>query len=459
MKLLFRILAPLVIVAAAVWLAIVLIRNRPEPKKFKAPPQITRVEATRIQPKEYQVFLDTQGTVRPRTTTTLVPEVSGRIVEVSPNFREGGFFSKGEVLVRLDPINYETGLIVAQSNVAQASTGLQEEIVRGQQAVENWRRLGKSGAPGDLAARKPQLAQAEAMLRAMEAEVKQAQRDLERTRITAPFDGRIVDQSVDVGQFVSSNTELARAFAIDVMEVRLPLTNQQLSFVDLPEGRRGEPAASEKGAEVLIEGSIGERKGQWKGELVRVDSLIDESSRQLFVVAEVEDPYGESADARSPELKIGLFVDALVKGRKLENVFVLPRQAVRVGGEVIVIEEDNRIRRQVVVPIWSEEDEVVIPVDGGGLKLGDVVCLTPLAYPANGALVTPTIDGITPEIEQPVGRGMGKGKGKRKGGAKENMGEKESSREAHSGKSEEGSAAKANHETAQTEAGGENPKS
>lgn len=422
MRLVFRIFAPLLVVGGATWLAVVLIKNRPEPRKFTAPPQVTKVEATRLQPTKFQVFLETQGTVRPRTTTTLVPEVSGRIIEIAPNFREGQFFKEGETLVRLDPINYETQLVVAESDVAQAEVALQEEIVRGQQAVENWKRLGKSGEPSDLAARKPQLAEAQARLRATEAQVRQAARDLERTKITAPFDGRIVEQNVDVGQFVSSNTQLARAFATDVMEVRLPLTNRQLSFVSLPEGRPSNLEEVTPGAEVLLEGMIGQRRGQWEGEIVRVDSSIDESSRQLFVVAEIDDPYAQEPGANAPELKIGLFVDALVKGEELEGVFVLPRQAVRVGGEVILIDENNQIRRQEVNPIWSEEDRVVIPANGAGLSPGDVLCLTPLAYPANGAKVLPTIDGITPEIEQPVAGGLRGGKGKGKKGEKAKTG-------------------------------------
>lgn len=401
MKIAFRILAPLVVLGVAVALALILIRNRPEPRKFQAPPEVTRVDATRLVPETFQVFLETQGTVRPRTTSTLIPEVSGRVIEVSPNFRDGGFFSKDEVLLRLDPTDYVTRKVVAESNLAQARRELKEEVVRGEQALENWKRLGKSGEPGDLAARRPQLAEAEARLRAAEAELVQAERDLERTEVRAPFDGRIIEQSVDVGQFVSSNTELARAFATDVMEVRLPLTNRQLSFIDLPSGGPGGNASSESAAEVLIRGRVGANEGEWVGEIVRVDSVIDESSRQLFVVAQIRDPYSREREDDSPELKIGMFVDARVEGNELEEVFVLPRRAVRVGGEVIVVESDNRIRRQEVHPVWSEEDLVVIPATDAGLEPGEVVCLTPLAYPANGALVEPTIDGVTPDVEQP----------------------------------------------------------
>lgn len=417
MKLVIRILAPLVIVAGAVFLARYFILTKPEPKQFAAAPEVTKVDAKTLKPESFQVLLETQGTVRPRTTSTLIPEVSGRIIEISRNFRVGGFFEEGETLLKIDPLDYETALVVAQGRVAEARTALAEEEVRASQALENWRRLGKSGEPSDLAARKPQLELAKANVRAAEAEVEQARRDLERTEVKAPFNGRIVEQNVDVGQVVSNSTELARAFATDVMEVRLPLTNRQLSFVDLPENFRGEgESESALGPEVQLTGGIGDRSSQWKGRVVRVDSAIDEMSRQLFVVAEVEDPYRRKEGSEGAPLKIGLYVDALVKGQVLEEVFVVPRQSVRVGGEVILVNEKNEIRRQKVEPIWSEEEVVVIPVEGAGLTSGDVLCLTPLAFPANGAKVLPTIDGVTPDIEipgrPPGGGGAKGGKGK-----------------------------------------------
>lgn len=413
MKLAFRILAPLLIVAGAVLLARHFILTKPEPHQFEAPPQVTKVDAKTLQPETYQVFLDTQGTVRPRTTSALIPEVSGRIIEISPNFRDGGFFEKGETLLKIDPLDYETALVVAEGEVAEAKTALAEEEVRASQAVENWRRLGKTGTPNDLAARKPQLELAKANVRAAEARVEQARRDLQRTEVKAPFSGRIIEQNVDVGQVVSNGTQLGRAFATDVMEVRLPLTNRQLSFVDLPETFRDDAETETPvGPEVMLTGGIGANQSQWSGRVVRVDSAIDEMSRQLFVVAEVEDPYRRKEGNDGAPLKIGLYVDAMVKGEKLEDVFVLPRQAVRVGGEVILIDEKNEIRRQKVEPIWSEEERVIVPAEGAGLQAGDILCVTPLAFPANGAKVLPTIDGITPDIEIP-GRPPGaKGKGK-----------------------------------------------
>ncbi|MEM9281543.1 MAG: efflux RND transporter periplasmic adaptor subunit [Verrucomicrobiota bacterium] len=419
----FRVLTPLLILVVVGVIASYLIWTKPEPRKRPTEELVTRVDATRLKPQDFQVFVATQGSVRPRTTSVLIPEVSGRVVEVSPHFRDGGFFEKDEVLLKIDPINYETAVVVAESSVAQAERELREEVVRGEQAVANWRRIGKTGEPSEMVRRLPQLAEAEARLRAVKAQLDRARRDLERTEVKAPFAGRIEEQLVDLGQYVSPNTQLGRAFATDVMEVRLPLTNRELSFVELPETFRGEaddPAPV--GPRVRISAEIGRHRGEWDGQVVRVDSSIDETSRQLFVVAEVQDPYRRANQSDgNPPLKIGMFVDALVEGVLLESVFVLPRQAVRVGGEVILVDQENRIRRQQISPMFADDQRIVVASRDGGLNAGDVICLTPLAYPVNGAPVVPTIDGVTPEVELPAGgppAGIGKGgkKGKGKGG-------------------------------------------
>ena len=407
MKLLFRILLPLSILGVSVWMAYYFISTKPEPQNFSPPPQVTSVEATRMKARNFQIYLESRGTVRPRTTTTLIPEVSGRIVKISPNFREGGFFEKNEVLLSIDPLDYQTAKTIAESSAAQAEVALREEEVRGQQAADNWKRLGKSGNPSDMVLRKPQLAEAKARLAAARAEVAKAERDLERTEIHAPFEGRILEHLVDVGQYVTPGTQLGRAFATDVMEVHLPLTGRQLAFIDLPDNfQSARNQGNVPGAEVLIKGGIGAASGEWAGRIVRADSAIDEASRQLFVVAEINDPYRRhqkpTMENSSSSLKIGMFVDALVKGKDLKNVFVLPRKAVRIGGDVILIGPDNRIRRKEITPIWSNRDEVVVSADEESvLKEGDVLCLTPIAYPTNGALVHPTIDGETLSTEFP----------------------------------------------------------
>ena len=407
-----RILIPVLFLGGASLGTWWLVKTKPEPRQRPIPVAVTQVEATRLKTTDYPVAVETRGVVRPRTSTTLIPEVSGQVIEITPEFREGAFFEKGDLLLRIDPLNYETAIAIAESNVAQARTALAEEKIRSEQALENWKRLGKSGQPSDLVLRKPQLAEMEARLRASESELRKAERDLERTEIRAPYPGRVLTQSVDVGQYVSPGTELARIFAVDVAEIRLPLTSRQLDFVDLPSVYRGEKP-DQPGPDVLLRAEIGGTVETWKGQVVRVEGAIDERSRQLFVVAQVDDPYAHNAGDRPP-LKIGLYADAVVEGKILDDVFVLPRAAVRAGGEVIVIDAENKIVRQPVKTVWSDRENVVIPGEDGGLKAGDIICLTPLAFPANGAPVSPIIDGVGPTTElggrRPEKGGKPKGK-------------------------------------------------
>ena len=416
MRQILRISLPIIILLAAFLGARHYVQKKEKPAKFSPPPQITVVEAQTLTTSDYQIYLKTRGTVTPRTTTTLFPEVSGRIVSISPNFREGGFFEKGEVLVNIEKLDYEAALIMANSQLAQAKRSLQEEKARGNQAAENWRRLGKRGTPSEMVLRIPQREEAEARIRAAEADVERANRNLNRTDIKAPYSGRILEQRVDVGQFVSPNTQLGRAFATDIMEVRLPLTNEQLGFVDLPETFRDDQFRI-KGPDVVITAKIGRTVSSWKGEIVRVNSSIDAVSRQLFVVAQIKDPYRRQSDSGGASLKIGMFVDALVTGQKLKDVIVLPRSTVRVSGEVIIIDKKFEIERRKVEPIWKGEKEIIFPTEGGGISPGEVICLTPLAYPVNGAKVLPTIDGVAPPKEEPGKKfkGKGKGKGNKKG--------------------------------------------
>ena len=412
----FRVLLPLLVVGGSVALARYLIATKPEPRQRPPMSAEIRVEGVTLQPREFQVVLRSQGTVRPRTESTIIPEVSGRILEVSPSLFEGAYFEKGDVLVTIDSLDYETALTVAQGNVAQASSDLAEEEARAVQARENWVRLGKTETPSDLVLRKPQLARAQAALAAACAQLEKAGRDLERTKVRAPYAGRIVEKSVDRGQYITPGTVLARAFAVDFVEVRLPLTNEQLAFVDLPEPRRGadSPDPSAFPAVTLL-GQMAGREASWSGRVVRIDGAIDARTRQLFVVTQVNDPYAPSEDGRPP-LKIGLFVEAEIEGRLLEDALVLPRAAVRADNEVVIIDGTaGTIHRRTIRPLWGDDEQVIVSLTAKdpGLKAGEILCITPIAFPANGAKVLATIDGKVPAEPRrvaPPGR-PGKGDG------------------------------------------------
>ncbi len=369
-----------------------LLDNPPETMMHEMPPVLVQVEGTRLKAMSFPVQVRSQGTVQPRTQTTLLPEVGARIVEVSKNFKAGGFFEKDETLLKLDPVDYETAVVVAQATVAQAEAMLAEEQARAEQALENWQALGRTGEPSAMVLRKPQVAKAEADVAAAKAQVMKAKRDLERTVIKAPFAGQILEQLVDVGQLVSTGTQLAKVFAVDYVEIRLPLPEREMRFLSLPENYRNAEIAG-GGAAVQFKAMVNGKPATWQGNLVRVEGAMDMNTRQVVAVAQVNDPYAQRSDG-APPLKIGQFVQADIVGEVLKDVFIIPRSAVRAGNEIILISEQNTLRRLTVEPLVADEKQIVVSIQAPKApKVGEVLCVTPIPFPADGARVLPTIDG------------------------------------------------------------------
>lgn len=394
MKRALRILIPLAILAACVGITAWLLQNPPVTKMQEMPAVLVRVEGTRLKKTTFPVVVRSQGTVQPRTQTTLLPEVSAKITEVSANFKPGGFFEKGEVLLKLDPVDYETAVVVAKAAVAQAESLLAEEQAKAEQAVENWKALGRSGEPGALMLRKPQVLKAQADVAAAKAQVLKAERDLERTSVRAPFAGQVLEQLVDVGQLVGTGTQMAKIFAVDYVEMRLPLPEREMRFLSLPENYRGEAGDTRQAnAAVLLKATVSGKPATWQGRLVRVEGAMDMNTRQVVAVAQVDDPYAKRSDG-APPLKIGQFVEVEIAGEMLRDVFIIPRNAVRAGNEIILISPQNTLRRMTVEPLVGDEKQIVISANAPkSPKEGDVLCLTPIPFPADGARVLPTIDG------------------------------------------------------------------
>ena len=256
-----------------------------------------------------------------------------------------------------------------------------------------WESLGKEGEPSALVLREPQVKEALAALSAASAQREKTRRDLKRTTIKAPYAGRVFERSVDVGQYVSPGTRLGRIYAIDYVEIPLPLSDRQLEFVDLPHVYRGEQAKL-GGTKVTILVEQGSRAWTYPGRLVRTRGAVDARSRQTSVIAQVDDPYGRHGDR--PPLKVGMFVKAEIEGRILPGSIVLPQAALREGRYVLLIDDQNQLQRMPVTIRWSEKDVVVI---ASGVKPGDLVCLTPVAYDVTGAKVIPSINGKVRRIE------------------------------------------------------------
>jgi RND family efflux transporter MFP subunit len=232
-------LIPLAIFGGLLTVALIIKLNPPqqEQRQAFAGAQLI-VETQLVTPRNYRIRLESYGTVQPRTQSMLVAQVNGQIVSVNPNVRDGGFFEEGDVLATIDSRDYEANVRIAAATLMDARQVLAEADARTTQAEEDWERLGNSGDAPDLVLRLPQLEAAKARVTSAESALQKAELNLERTRIVAPFAGRILRKLVDVGQVVSPNTQLAEIYATDYVEIRLPLRNRDLAFIDLPESYR-----------------------------------------------------------------------------------------------------------------------------------------------------------------------------------------------------------------------------
>jgi len=390
MKRALQILLPVVILGVAMgattWM--IIFQKEAPRREFQAPPKEVTVRP--VERKSYQIVLKSQGSVQARTTSNLIPEVRGRIVSIGDNFQEGAFFEKGDVLIEIEKSDYETELIVADAAYAQADLRLAEEQARSAQAKRDWERLNPGEPAGRLTLREPQLKQAAAAVASAQARINNSKLNLERTSIRAPYAGRVLSKNVDVGQYVSPGNQLARVYAVDLAEVRLPLTATQYSYLDMPAIYRGENPTLAEGPAVQLSLEVAGETFHWGGRISRAEGAVDIRSRQLFVVAQIRNPYGRTANQRPP-LKVGSFVEAEITGKVLEDVFVIPRSLLRENSYVLLVDQsDGRdvLRRRPVSIAWETDDVAVIE---GGLKEGDLLCVTqvPLAleaYPVRSIL-------------------------------------------------------------------------
>lgn len=382
MNLMNRKFMPIAIFAGLVAIAVIIRMNPPEtPQRPQFSGPTMTVETIPVLPRDYQIMLQSYGTVQPRTRSMLVAQVGGQIVEINENVRDGGFFEKGDTLGQIDPRDYEADVQIALASLADAKQAMAEAIARSDQAREDWERLGNEGEPSKLVLRIPQLEAARAGVGSAESALTKVKLDLERTSIVAPFAGRVIRKLVDLGQVVGPNTQLAEIYATDVVEIRLPLRNRDLGFIDLPESYR-HSGPRETSIDVLIKSDlIGNEK--WQARLVRTEGAIDESARQLHVIAQIDDPFGPRSEGRSP-LKIGQYVTAEIEGKTLPGALVIPNSAIYQGSYVYTVEDDILRRRDIEIA-WQNDIDAVVD---NGLELGMDLVMTPLGQVTSGIRVS-----------------------------------------------------------------------
>ncbi len=374
--------APILILAVLGGLAFVVFKNPPEADRHTPTegPRMT-VDVMPLAKTNYQVKLESYGTVQPRTQSMLVAQVSGEITVLNDSLREGGFFEKGDHLLTIDQRDYLADVKIAQASLMNAKQSLAEQKARAVQALEDWNRLGNKGEASDLVLRKPQLLAAESQVISAESALDKAKLGLERTSIVAPYAGRVMHKMVDVGQVVSNNTQLAEVYAVDFVEIRLPLRNRDLAFIDLPEDYRFENQQETIGPKVTIYSELAGGTA-WQGRVVRTESEIDDNARQLHVVAQIDDPFGDRAHGKTP-LKIGQYVTAELDGSLLEDALVIPNRAIYQGSYVYIVIDEVLQRRDINIA-WQNQKEAII---SKGIEEGDMLVLTPLGQVSSGVRV------------------------------------------------------------------------
>lgn len=376
-------LIPIAIFGGLLLIAVIIRLNPPESQQRAAfsGPMMT-VETKLVAVNAYPIMLESYGTVQPRTRSMLVAQVGGQIVSVNENVRDGGFFEEGDVLATIDPRDYEADVRIAGAILMDARQTLAEAEARTNQAREDWARLGNTGEAPDLVLRIPQLKAAKARVISAESGLEKASLDLERSKIVAPFAGRILRKLVDVGQVVSPNTQLAEIYATDVVEIRLPLRNRDLPFIDLPESYRFADVTRASGGRVEIRSDLG-GEDSWDAVLIRTEGAIDETARQLHVIAQIDDPFGRGNEDQAP-LKIGQYVTARLEGKTVPGAVVIPNNTIYQGTYVYTV-EDGILRRRDIEIDWQNDVEAII---GAGLLPGDVLVTTPLGQVTSGIRVS-----------------------------------------------------------------------
>jgi len=372
--------APVAILAAGVGAFFLLGTAKPEPEKKVEEPRALSVYVESAEQTDISLRVKTGGEVRSRTAVNIVAEVAGRIMSVSTEFTEGGNFEPGVAFVEIDDRDYKLALSEAEATVAAAEVGVQEALAQADVARKQLRGS-KNASP--LALRKPQVAQAQASLKAAQANFERAQLNLSKTRISLPFEGRIAKKLVDVGQYVGPGTMIGEAFATDVVQIRLPLTDSQLGSLGLPIGF---VAGSDNQIPVELKAVVAGKMQIWQGHLSRLDASFDSNTRTLFGLVEVREPYGRNASQHAMPLAVGLYVNAEVFGRQLSNATVIPREALRAGDQVFVINDEERLEIRNVSVVHSTEKEAVI---GNGVKPNDRVIISSIRNPIPGMSLMP----------------------------------------------------------------------
>jgi RND family efflux transporter MFP subunit len=372
-----KIISPILVLVVSIGIVQGLSAAKPEPEKKEEAQRLISLYVDEVKSDTVTISVQTQGEVRPKTEIDLIPQVSGRIVGISEAFAEGAEFSPGETLIKIDDTNYKLAVVRARARVAEAEVGVQRELANAKIKKEHWLDKRTAGEPTDYALNKPQVMQAEAKLLSAESDLEEAQLNVARTEINVPFMGRVREKAVGIGQYVSAGTHLGQVFSTDTVEIRLPLTDSQLVELNLPMGFM---ADAFNAPVVQFSAQVGNSNFTWSGRIVRTLASVDQQTRLIYAIAEVQDPYGLGADSGMP-LAVGMFVHADIAGVNSQSALVLPRMALRNTNKVYVINDENRLEIRTVEVISTSEETVLV---SNGVEVGDKVVTSTIPAAVDG---------------------------------------------------------------------------
>jgi len=364
-----QIIIPLVVLAAGIGAFVVFssMKKPPEEKAKVDNTPIVAVETITVEPMTLEV--NSYGIVKPKYETELVAQVNGQIVELSEVFVRGGFVKKGELLARIDPNDYHAALIDAQASMASARAALETELAQGKVAEREWKQITNT-SPTELSLRKPQLAQELARVKSAQASILRAERNLERTKIIAPYDAMIESRAVGLGSFVGVGSNVGKLLSTDLAEIRLPVADNQLQFL----------IAQGENAQVNLQGVYAGKDIQWQAKVARGEGVIDSKSRMSYLVAEVTDPYGLKAGNDNSPLRYGSYVTAKIVGIEIANASIVPRYLVD-NNRVAILDNESKLHYAKIDIVRQDGKNVII---ADGLLDGDKLIVSALDYPVDG---------------------------------------------------------------------------
>jgi RND family efflux transporter MFP subunit len=374
---------PLLIVLSGVVVMALLVHSRPAAVKEEKKDPGALVRFVEVKKGTGQTVVTGSGTVRSAREITVIPQVSGRVEYVNPSFVAGGFFGKGDLLFRIEDADYRLAVEQAKAKKAAAEYDISVTESRALIARSEWERLQKDGdaEPNPLALYQPQLKNARAALASAEASLAQAQLDLERTGIRAPFSALVREESVEPGQYVRVGNPVAVLAGVGTAEIVVSLSPDEMGWLNIPK-----QASGGKGSPATVTADIGGERHRWKGYIVRSLREVDAETRMARIVVAVEDPYSLSSGKRRMPLQIGSFVGVVLEGKKLPDVVSIPRTAYREGSTVWVMDNEDKLRIRQVQAVRVERERVFV---GGGLEGNERVVVTTLTGAADGMKLRP----------------------------------------------------------------------